>query len=290
MDGNRRSQVAIPGVRRTFAVVSGRRIPAPGPRLGPGYGRMRRVTTPPPPPGPAGRPPQPDPWQPQPQAPAQPYAQPPYPPQAYPQQAHPLPQQPPYPPQAYPQQAHPQPQLPPYQPPQSQSPLPPYQPPQGAPGPGAAPAAQWQSAQAGAEPGRSWVIPVVVVASLVVIVGVFIASALRGEAGGAATQARDAVVRLTTGLAEGDCAGIEAATTSAYFRDMDMTCEDFAENADWIESVGMSFHVGEATVDGSTARVALRIVVTEQPDQGRAGTLTVVRTGGSWRVAGETID
>lgn len=273
--------------------------------------------TTPPPTGSPNQPPQPGQWPPAPQGATPPYGQQPtYPgqpgqpgrpgqPQGYPQPGQPQGYpQPPIPPQPQPSvpplppvppqpQGYPQPQ--PYRPPQPQPPLPPYQPPQGAPvppppAPGPAPT-QWQPSQAEAATGRPWLIPVVVIVSLVVIVGVFVAAAVRGDTGGdAAAQARDAVVRLTTALAEGDCAGVEGATTAGYFRSMNMTCEEVAENATWIDMVGMSFDIGEASVNGTSARVPIRIVVPEEPDQGDSGYFTVVRTGDSWRVSNDQLD
>ena len=140
--------------------------------------------------------------------------------------------------------------------------------------------------------GRGWVVPTVVVLSLVTIGGVFAASAAREseEGADAATGARDAVVRLTDSMYQGDCAGVEAASTGGYFRSMNVTCDDIAENSRWMGEIGMSFVIGDADVEGDTAEVPVEIVVTADPTQGGRGHFTVVRTGESWRVSNDQLD
>lgn len=216
----------------------------------------------PPPPSPTD-PPAPGQWQPTPQPP---YGQQPTPPQP---PAQPYGQQP-YPPQ------------PPTPQPYGQSPY------------GQQPYGAQPAAPVAATPpaGRGWVVPTVVLASLVTIGGVFAASAAReGEDGAdAASQARDAVVRLTESMHQGDCAGVEAASTGGYFRSMNLTCDDIAENGRWMDEVGMSFVIGEADLDGDTAEVPVEIVVTSDPSQNGSGHFTVVRTGESWRVSNDQTD
>lgn len=204
----------------------------------------------PPPPPSPTDPPAPGQWQPTPQPPAQPYGQQPYPPQP------PTPQ------------------------PYGQSPY------------GQQPYSQQPTTPATAPAGRGWVVPTVVLASLVTIGGVFAASAAReGEDGAdAASQARDAVVRLTESMNQGDCAGVEAASTGGYFRSMNLTCDDIADNGRWMDEVGMSFVIGEADLDGDTAEVPVEIVVTSDPSQNGSGHFTVVRTGESWRVSNDQTD
>ena len=151
------------------------------------------------------------------------------------------------------------------------------------------PQPQYPQSPPAPEPIRGWVVPTVVIGALVTIGAVFAASATRESAEGAdtAAQARDAVVRLTTAMAEGDCAGVEAASTGGYFRTMNMTCEDIAAQADHMSAAGISFVVGEAEVDRSSADVPVEIVVTSDPTQGASGIFTVVRTGDTWRVSND---
>lgn len=224
------------------------------------------MSFPPPPPQP-NEPPAPGPWQSTPQQPG-PYGQPPYPQQPY---AAPNPQFAPYgqappPGQDAPPAGYGQPVRPGWQPPQPVEPTP--------------------------APGRAWVVPTVVIASLVTIGGVFAASAARSDedAPDAADGARDAVVRLTESMHQGDCAGVEAASTGGYFRSMNLTCDDIADNGAWMDEVGMSFVIGEADLDGDTAEVPVEIVVTSDPSQNTNGHFTVVRTGESWRVSNDQTD
>lgn len=145
---------------------------------------------------------------------------------------------------------------------------------------------------ASAPEGRSWVVPAVVLASLVTIGGVFAASAARSgdDVPDAASEARDAVVRLTDSMSQGDCAGVEAASTGGYFRSMNLTCDDIAENGRWMTEMGMSFVIGDADLEGDTAEVPVQIVVTGDPTQNGSGHFTVVRTGDSWRVSNDQTD
>lgn len=207
-------------------------------------------------------PPAPGQWQPSPQPP---YAQPN--------------------PQPNPQYAQPNPQFAPYG--QQPSPEAPAQAPSGQPM-----RMGWQPAEPvppAPAPGRGWVVPTVVVVSLLAIVGVFAASAVREseDATTAADLARDAVVRLTDAMVEGDCAGVEDASTGGYFRAMNLTCEDIAFSGEWMSEAGVSFVVGEADVDGGTAKVPVDLVVTSDPSQSGSGYFTVVRTGESWRVSND---
>lgn len=142
------------------------------------------------------------------------------------------------------------------------------------------------------EPVRGWVVPTVAIASVVTIGAVFAASAARESENStdAATEARDAVVRLTDAMYQGDCAGVEAASTGGYFRSMNLTCDDIAGNGQWMSEVGMSFVIGEADLDGDTADVPVQIVVTSDPTQNSSGYFTVVRTGESWRVSNDQVD
>ncbi|GEN81059.1 Rv0361 family membrane protein [Actinotalea fermentans] len=220
------------------------------------------MTFPPPPPGPPNQPPQPGQWQ--------PAAQPPMPPQP-PYGQPPMPPQPPYPQQ----QAYGQPPMPPMPP--------------AAPAPGWQPAVPFEPTPA---PGRGWVVPAVVVGSLVVIGGVFALSAAGdvGAGSGAADRARDAVVRLTTAMHEGDCEGVQESTTGGYFRAMNLTCADIADNGAWMDEVGMSFVVGDAELDGASAKVPVELVAPGDPSQGGTGTFTVVRTGDTWRVSNDQMD
>ena len=183
---------------------------------------------------------------------------------------------------------------PPSQPPQpgqwqpaSQPPMPPMPP--AAPAPGWHPAAPFDPTPA---PGRGRVLPTVVVASLVVIGGVLALSATRDVAAGsdAADQARDAVVRLTSAMSEGDCEGVQAASTGGYFRAMNLTCADIADNGAAMAEVGMSFVIGEADLERDTADVPVEIIVTSDPSQGGTGVFTVVKTGDTWRVSNDQMD
>ena len=142
------------------------------------------------------------------------------------------------------------------------------------------------------EPIRGWVVPTVVIGALVTIGAVFAASATRegADSADAATQARDAVVRLTDAMYQGDCEGVQAASTGGYFRTMNLTCEDIAGNREWMDEVGMSFVIGTADVEGSSAEVPVEIVVTSDPSQGGTGYFTVVRTGDSWRVSNDQMN
>ncbi len=208
------------------------------------------MSFPPPPPSP-NDPPAPGPWQPGQPAGQQPYGQQPYPPQPpAPQPSAPQSYGQPYPPQAY--------------------------------GPVAPPAPA----------GRGWVVPTVVIASLVTIGAVFAASAARESetSADAATGARDAVVRLTEAMNQGDCEGVEAASTGGYFRSLNLTCADIADNGRWMDEVGMSFVIGEADLDGDSADVPVQIVVTSDPTQNGSGYFTVVKTGESWRVSNDQMN
>ena len=193
------------------------------------------------------------------------------------------PNQPPPPPQpGQPPYAQPNPQFAPY----GQQPAYPA-----AQAPYGQPVQSWQAPQPVAPApaaGRGWVVPAVVVASLVTIGGVFAASAAGdGDGSPVADEARDAVVRLVDAMAEGDCAGVEAASTGGYFRSMNLTCEDIAGNGQWMNEAGVSFVIGEADVSGDTADVPVDIVVTSDPTQNGSGWFTVVRTGDSWRVSND---
>ncbi len=140
--------------------------------------------------------------------------------------------------------------------------------------------------------GGGWVVPTVVVVSLVAIAGAFAASAVRENETGAdaAADARDAVVRLTDAMYEGDCDAVQAASTGGYFRTMNLSCEEIAGNQAWMDEVGMSFVVGEADVSGDTAEVPIQFVVTSDPTQGGSGYFTVVRTGDTWRVSNDQMN
>lgn len=142
---------------------------------------------------------------------------------------------------------------------------------------------------AASEPGRGWVVPAVVIGSLVTIGAVFAASATREgtDSADTAAQARDAVVRLTTAMTDGDCAGVEAASTGGYFRALAMTCEDIAAQAEYMSEAGMTFVVGEAEMERDSADVPVEIVVTGDLTEGGSGIFTVVRTGDTWRVSND---
>lgn len=132
--------------------------------------------------------------------------------------------------------------------------------------------------------GRGWGVPVVAVGALVVIAGAYVGAGLLSDrtAGG---DARAAVVRLTEAMYDGDCTGVQEATSQSYWLDGGFTCAVVRDSGEYLRLSDATFDVGDAEVDGDTAVVP--VSMQGGPDLGETVTFEVRRVGSSWVVDGE---
>lgn len=131
--------------------------------------------------------------------------------------------------------------------------------------------------------GRPWVIPVIVVVALLAIAGAYVGSlafADRTSAG----DARDVAVRLTEAVVDGDCRGVQEATSQDYYDSVGWTCAQIADDGEWMRANDVTFEVGTAVVEGDTGRVPVEV---SMPGESTDGTFLVRNVSGHWIVTGE---
>lgn len=131
--------------------------------------------------------------------------------------------------------------------------------------------------------GRGWVVPVVVVGALATIVGVYAAAGMSTDRM-EGQDARAAVQLLTDSMADGDCRGVQEATSQAYWSENGFTCAAVTESAAYLASAGTTFDIGEAEVDGDGATVAMTVLEGGETDE---VVFELSRQGGTWVVTGE---
>ena len=131
--------------------------------------------------------------------------------------------------------------------------------------------------------GRRWVVPVVVVGALATIVGVYAAAGMSTDRM-EGQDARAAVQLLTDSMADGDCRGVQEATSQAYWSENGFTCAAVTESAEYLESAGTVFDVGTADVDGDSATVPMTVREGGETDE---VVFELARQGGTWVVTGE---
>lgn len=163
------------------------------------------------------------------------------------------------------------------------APIQPTIPPTGAPAGMAAPLAPVE-----VPTGRGWVVPVVALGALAVIIGVYVVA---GSTSGRldAEDARAVVVQLTDAMYQGDCRGVQEATSQQYWNDGGLTCADVAEVGDAMQASDVTFDVGEAEVDGEQASVRVEIGEPQSDSDVFAETVTfeVRRSGDVWLVTAD---